>query len=51
MADYRILLNSVLLLSGCTSAPVKQVRTLAGLEPATVPLAEYSESGHQLNCD
>ena len=51
MANYRILLISVLVLSGCTSDPVKQVRTLAGLKPAAGPRADCSESGHLLNCD
>ncbi|WP_373226719.1 hypothetical protein [Enterobacter cloacae complex sp. ESBL7] len=51
MANYRVLLISVLVLSGCTSDPVKQVRTLAGLKPAAGPLADCSENGNVLSCD
>ncbi|EKS6645439.1 hypothetical protein QCD58_004307 [Enterobacter hormaechei] len=51
MTNYRILLISVLVLSGCTSDPVKQIRTLAGLKPATGELADCYENGDQLNCD
>ncbi|MGC6031486.1 hypothetical protein [Enterobacter kobei] len=51
MVNYRILLVSVLLLSGCASDPVKQIRTLAGLKPAMGPQADCSENAHLLNCD
>lgn len=51
MANYRILLISILALSGCTSDPVKQFRTLAELKPAPGAQVDCSKGNHLLNCD